>query len=118
MNLYTQKGNFLQCFRGCAPANPMLHACIQKTLKLFSPQGWVSQLVFSICWNSREVDSNAGEGVDLVGGQEQAGRERDFLLPCLFYKLGAESVAQIKDRSSHLKRSVLKVCLFHLQDPD
>ena len=35
-------------------------------LELLSPQGWVSQLVFSMHQNP-EVSSNAGEGMDLLG---------------------------------------------------
>ena len=36
----------------------------QKVHKSGSSQGWMSSLVFSICWNPEEVDSNAGEGKD------------------------------------------------------
>ena len=39
----------------------------------FSPQSWMSQLVFNLFWNFKEVGSNASEEMDLPvsEGKEQ-----------------------------------------------
>lgn len=37
---------------------------IPKILYFLIPQGWMSQLIFSICWNPEEIGSNANEGLD------------------------------------------------------
>lgn len=35
--------------------------CLPRIQKLFGPQDWTSQLVFSVRWNPEEVDSTASE---------------------------------------------------------
>lgn len=73
----------------------------------------MSQLVFSIGWNSKDVDSNASGGMDLLG-QEWAGRaRRSFLLPWLLHRLPAEGAAQVSGRSSHFRTYALN-CIFPL----
>ena len=72
----------------------------------------MSQLVYSICWNSKEVGSNASEEMDLLA-RARASRQREKLpLSCPLSGLPAEGVAQIGGRSSYIKRSGLKVCVF------
>lgn len=36
-----------------------------------SIKGWMSQLVYSIYWNLKEVGANASEGMDLLAGKDQ-----------------------------------------------
>lgn len=56
---------------------------------------------FSLCQN-REVDSDAGKGMDLPGQSEsKQARRESFLLLCPLYRLPAEDVAQIRDRPSY-----------------
>jgi hypothetical protein len=61
---------------------------------LFSPLGWVSQLVFSTCWNPEEVGYNASEGMDLLS-EAKASRQKAID--------SKEGMAQIRGGSSHLK---------------
>lgn len=44
------------------------------------PQGWVSQLIFSMCWNPEDVGSNASEGKDALTKQGQTGKEQIFFI--------------------------------------
>lgn len=53
----------------------------------------MSQVVFSLHQNPEEVGSIASEGVDLLGGQWQADKERIVLLPCALHKLSSGDVA-------------------------
>lgn len=76
---------------------------------------WMSQLVFSICWNPEEAGSNASEGRNMLARRRQAGQEQK--LPSVsLYRLPAESVAQIKGVSSCLKIRFKGVCLPASQD--
>ena len=49
----------------------------------------MSQLVFSICWNPKEVGSNASEGMDLPERlrAEMQAKNKSFLLPCFYIGL-------------------------------
>jgi hypothetical protein len=47
-----------------------------------------------------------------------AGKEQRLPFPCSLEKFALESVSQIKDRSSYLKMSVLKVDLPKSKDSD
>lgn len=73
---------------------------------------WMSQVVFSMCWNSEEVSSNSSKGIDFTSESNSKQVRNNYffhvryVVCCL-----AEGVVQVKDRSSHLKRSVLKVGL-------
>lgn len=62
-----------------------MHAYKQKTPEVVQFTRLVPELVLSICWNPREAGSNAGEGVDLVGRQEQTGKEKETFLVHVFY---------------------------------
>jgi hypothetical protein len=46
--------------------------------KLLSPQSWMSQKVFSRCWNPKQVGSSASEGMDLPARREKAGKEHSM----------------------------------------
>lgn len=76
---------------------------LSTNIKSKNPVVQSTRLVFSACQNL-EVGSNVGKGTDLPVKSEskQAGRD-SFLLPCPLYRLPAECVAQIKDRSSYFK---------------
>lgn len=37
-----------------------------RTQQLLSSQGWISQLVFSVCWIPVEPGSSASEGTDVL----------------------------------------------------
>lgn len=63
----------------------------------------MSQLVFNLYQNPREVDPNAREGMDLLARQGQAGGGQSFLLPCAFYRLLAEGVTLMRGGSLLLK---------------
>lgn len=65
-------------------------------------------LVFSIYWN-HEVNSNASDGMDLLGRQEQAGKEQNFPISMSLYILLAEGMAQIE--------SGLKIWIKHVFPP-
>lgn len=71
----------------------------------------MSQLVFSIFMSPGEVGSNASEGMDFLWRQEQPGKEQELPSSVSLNRLPAESMAQIRDGFSQLKRSGLKVCL-------
>lgn len=64
--------------------------------KLPSLQGWVSQQVFSRCWNLEEVGSSATEEMDLLTRLEQAGKEQKFPASLSLYRLPEECMVQIK----------------------
>lgn len=64
-----------------------------------------SHLVFSICWNLKEAGSTAGEGLDVLARQEQAGSVSLCRLP-------AEGVAPIKGVTSRLKIRIKDVFLW------
>lgn len=60
---YLQKGDLLEWFTYCDLDNPKVIGCgaeVQEFSKL-NPWEWMTQLVFSICWNSKEVVSNSNE---------------------------------------------------------
>lgn len=71
----------------------------------------MSQLVFRIFWNPKEVDSNASEGMDLLVMPEQAGKYPQLPSSLSLYRLPKIGMAQIRSESYHLKSSGLKVCL-------
>lgn len=78
--------------------------------QLFSPQGRMPQLVFS--WNPAELGSNASKGMNLqVRVRKSRQREGDFFSSMSFLQTSPKSVAKSRGRSSHLRRSGLKVCL-------
>jgi hypothetical protein len=54
----------------------------------------MSQLVFSICQNSKEVEFNASERMDFLARQEQAGKDQKVPSSMSFYRLPAEGMAQ------------------------
>lgn len=100
----------------------------QESSSFSVPQGRVSQLVFCLCWDPKEVSSNAREGVDVLTRQGQA-VEQSFLLPLSLYTCPPKSVAQIKFMHSCLKfwmkgmchpasRSSSKAHVFQTQDLD
>lgn len=62
---------------------------------------WVSQLVFSRCWNPK-VGSKASEGMGMLPRREQTGKEQVSFFH-VSPRLPAEGVAQMKGVSSHLK---------------
>lgn len=63
ISIYLQKGDLLEWFTYCDLDNPKVIDCgaeVQEFSKL-NPWEWMTQLVFSICWNSKEVVSNSNE---------------------------------------------------------
>lgn len=54
--------------------SPRIHS------ELFSPQGLMSQLVFSVCWSPEEIESNAREGMGLLA-KARTGRQEENQLP-------------------------------------
>lgn len=56
----------------------------------------MSQLVFSIRWNPKEVCSNASERMDLPVRVRVGRQSGSFLFPSPLFSLSAEGVAQIK----------------------
>ncbi|CAO2643094.1 hypothetical protein LEMLEM_LOCUS26503 [Lemmus lemmus] len=88
------------------------------------------QLVFSICWNPKEVGYNSGEGMDVLAKRGQAVKEEENLpSPMSLYRLPAEVVVQVRGVSSHLKvcikglshptsRILSNDCVLQPQDPD
>lgn len=93
--------------------NPTIAAYEQKIQgsSSHSVHEWMSQLAFSLCWNSLEVGSNVCEEMNLLARLEQAGKEQGFLLPCPLYRLSAEVMAQIRDGSFYLK-DLEQRCIF------
>ena len=70
------------------------------------------RLLFIICWNPKEVGSNASEGRNLlvrVGARKQ--REQASFFHVLCIQATGRSMPQIKGASSHLRRSGLEVGL-------
>jgi hypothetical protein len=70
----------------------------------------MSQLVFSIHQNHKEVVSNTNEGMDLQAGKESK------LLSSMSFIWCAEGVNQINGGSSHFQQSGLKVGLLGWRD--
>lgn len=64
----------------------------------------MSQLVFYMCWNLKEADSNASEGKGCAD-KERASRVKNkpFLLLLFLYRLPGEGMAQIKGVPPSLK---------------
>ena len=63
---------------------------------MLSPQGWVSQLVFCVCWTPKEGGSNATEGTDVLARWGQAGKELKLPSSLSLYRLPAEGLTQTK----------------------
>ena len=63
MNLYIErkKGDLLEELADCGPANPTVAAYEQKI-----QESWVSELVFRVCWNRKEIENNASEEMHLL----------------------------------------------------
>ena len=114
LNLGSQQGDLLEQFTGCSPANPTMASYEQKVKEHSSfsvPQGWVSQLIFSMCWNPEEVGSNASEVKDAITKQGQTDNEQIFFLSlCSSRKCGPSCIP--------VSIFGLKVCVFLNQDPN
>lgn len=78
---------------------------------LLSPQGWMSQLVFGICWNPRTVASNTTEGMDLLAMWGQGEKEQRLPSSAFLFRLPTEWEAQVKSVSSCLKSQIKVVYL-------
>lgn len=77
---------------------------VQESSSFSVPRGWVSQLIICICWDPREVGSNASEGTDVLARPRRRRRRNEpFLLPFSLHRLPEKGVAQIKGVSSRLK---------------
>ena len=50
----------------------------------------MSPLVFSMCWNPEEVDSNASEGMNLLANEGKQAESKGFLSFMSLYRLSAE----------------------------
>lgn len=62
----SEKCNLLEWLTVCGPASPKMAVLPTegpRIQNLFSPWGWMSQLVFSISKNPKEIDSNTSEGM-------------------------------------------------------
>lgn len=104
-----------EIYTGCSLANPTMgvyQTTGPRIQQLFSPQGWLSQLLFTLLWNLG-VGSNACEGMDLLVRLEKAGKEGK--LPSSMSVVPSEGVPQIKGGSFCLERSGLKVVLLGFQ---
>lgn len=75
----------------------------------------MSQQVFSISWDTREIGSNARR-VGRESNSRQA-KKKHFLLAHPFSRLPPEGVAQISGGSSHFKRSIFTASLPTANDP-
>lgn len=73
--------------------------------------GWISQLVFSLCWNPKEVDFNANKGMDILGSHGKTSKEQKLSSSMSIYRLKAEDIFQIQVVPSH-PRSRAKVYVF------
>jgi hypothetical protein len=73
----------------------------------------MSQLVFSRCWNPKEVGSNASEGMDLPRCK-QADKEQELPSSMSLYRFPAEDVQVHSGLKVCLSNSSsgLKECLF------
>lgn len=58
--------------------------------------GWMSQLVFSRHWNSKEVDSNATEGMGLLQRQSKWAKSSTFLLSCPYIGFQQKAWARLE----------------------
>ena len=84
---------------------------------LISSQGWMPQLVFSICWNNKEVvNSNASEGINVLKRLGQEDKEQKHHSFMSLYRLPGKSVFQINVVSSSHMFLSQDVCVFLLQD--
>lgn len=68
-----------------SPYKQPSNGCLPRIPEVFSPRGWVPQLIFGQCWNPKEVGSNASEGMP----QQQErwtcqAKSKSFLLLCPF----------------------------------
>lgn len=74
---------------------------------------------FGICWHPKEVGFNAYEEMDFTPETEVKQAESKLAsFSMALYRLPSKHVAQIRDGSSHLKRSRVKVDLLSSKDPD
>lgn len=100
---------------GCCPGNPIMTDREWKVPEFRScsaTQGWMSQLVFSICWNAEEVYSSASEVLgDGLARQGQTGKEQNPPPSVSLCKLPAEGMVQVKGVSSCLWILMKDVCL-------
>lgn len=100
---------------GCCPGNPIMADREWKVPDFRScpvTQGWMSQLVFSVCWNPEEVYCRATEGLgDVLARQGQTGKEQNPPPLVSLCKLPAEGVVQVKGVSSCLWILMKDVCL-------
>lgn len=71
----------------------------------------MSQLVFAICSNPKEVGSNSSEGMEQSVRQGKQAKRASFLPPCPLSRLPPKRVAQIKGGPYHFKISGLKMSL-------
>ena len=65
--------------------------------------GWISQLVFGLCWNPKEVDFNANKGMDTLGSHGKTSGEQKLSSFMSIYRLPAENIFQIQIVPSHLR---------------
>lgn len=96
---------------------------IQQLLSPTAEAGCLSWPSVCISWNPEEADSNASEGMGVLAGRGQAGKEYNPSLPPLFlHRLPGEGGAQIEGVPSGLcppaSRSRLKHAIFLAQNPD
>jgi hypothetical protein len=61
------------------------------------------QLVFNICWNAKDIGTNASEGMDMLARRGQAGKEEKLIAFKSLYRLPAEGMVQIESVSSKVR---------------
>jgi hypothetical protein len=71
--------------------------------------------VFGICWNPKEIGSNANEGMDLLSRGKHTGKKLKLPSSMSLYRL-PEGLAQIRGGFSQLKW--IKGDSSHLKNPD